>query len=332
MPIDINAIQSAVLEKKAKWVARPNPAFIGLSDDQLRRRLGVILDEQKLSALRTATPPELARVIAHFETARATPLENRAAVGREAVSSVADRLRLAEQITTTVAKTPALHATSPVTQSLLQVDWRNRKGRNNVTPVKDQGGCGSCVSFGCTAMLESMVLVEHNVSLDLSEAELLFCGGGGCGGWWPDSAVTYIKNRGVALESCFPYQDHDMPCNTCSERDGEAIQAVNSVVYFASGDRRGYLCCVGPVACVFEVYDDFFSYSGGVYSHVTGGLAGLHCVEVIGFDDVNSFWICKNSWGTGWGENGFFCIAYGQCNIDGNYPFWGVYGTRWYGT
>jgi len=68
--------------------------------------------------------------------------------------------------------------TAPTAQLLLQVDWRNRKGRNNVTPVEDQGGCGSCVAFGLTATLESMVLVEHNVPLDLSEAELLFCGGG----------------------------------------------------------------------------------------------------------------------------------------------------------
>jgi len=331
MPIDISAIQSGIREKKAKWVSRPIPAFVDLSDDQLRHRLGVILDEQKLSALRDATPPPIAQVIAHFETARATPLEN-GAVSREAVSAVEDRIKLGQQISTKIHGSPALDATSPVAQSQMHVDWRYRKGRNNVTPVKDQGGCGSCVSFGCTATLESMVLVEHNVSLDLSEAELLFCGGGGCGGWWPSTAVTYIKNHGVALESCFPYHDHDMPCTTCSERNGEAIQAMQSVVYFASGDRKSYLCLVGPVACVFEVYQDFFSYSSGVYSHVWGSLAGLHCVEVIGFDDANSFWICKNSWGTGWGENGFFCIAYGQCNIDANYPFWGVYGTRWYGT
>jgi Chagasin family peptidase inhibitor I42 len=57
MLIDINAIQSSIREKKAKWVARPIPAFVDPSDDQLRYRLGVILDEQRLSALRAATPP-----------------------------------------------------------------------------------------------------------------------------------------------------------------------------------------------------------------------------------------------------------------------------------
>ena len=94
--------------------------------------------------------------------------------------------------------------------------------------------------------------------------------------------------------------------------------------------RKQYIANVGPMMCVFEVYNDFFGYGTGVYSHVTGGLAGLHCVEVIGFDDLLRCWICKNSWGVGWGDAGFFKIAYGQCNIDGAYPFWGIGGSQWY--
>jgi len=329
MPIDIDTIQRAILEQRAKWVARLQPSFAGLTDDQLRRKLGVIVNERELEALRQAPAPEIVKVIAHFETSPVVPFEQ-SQVGREAVGRVADRLRLAQQAVDQLTREGALP--SSTAQLLLQVDWRNRKGRNNVTPVTDQGGCGSCVSFGVTATLESMVLIEHNLSLDLSEAELLFCGGGSCGGWWPDAAVTYVKNNGVAFESCFPYFDHDMPCSTCPDRNGEATQAVNSVVYFTMADRRSYICSIGPVAAVFEVYEDFYSYAGGVYSHVSGAFVGLHCVEVIGFDDVNKFWICKNSWGSGWGEGGFFCIAYGQCNIDAAYPFWGVYGTRWFGT
>jgi C1A family cysteine protease len=81
---------------------------------------------------------------------------------------------------------------------------------------------------------------------------------------------------------------------------------------------------------VFQVYDDFYAYTGGVYTHTWGGLVGLHCVEVIGYDDLGGSWICKNSWGTRWGENGFFCIAYGQCEIDTTYPFWGISGTEFW--
>jgi C1A family cysteine protease len=143
-----------------------------------------------------------------------------------------------------------------------------RRGRNNVTPIKDQGGCGSCVAFGTTSTLESMILIEHNVSFDLSEAELLFCGGGSCGGWWPDSAVTCLLNKGIAHETCFPYQDHNMPCTTCAQRNGEAIRVRNHVTTFDVDQRKRYLAHVGPVMAVFEVHDDFFAYSSGVYHHV----------------------------------------------------------------
>jgi len=68
-------------------------------------------------------------------------------------------------------------------------------------------------------------------------------------------------------------------------------------------------------AC-FDVYEDFYHYTCGVYGHLTGGKEGSHCVCVVGYDDVGKYWICKNSWGTGWGSGGYFYIAYGQCGID----------------
>jgi C1A family cysteine protease len=325
MASSIQTIQQSIQKSNAKWVAKENPLF-ALSDDERQKRGGVILDEKNLQELRSQTAPEIAKLIAHAETSPFTPRET-TPVSPEVVKAVADRLRLAFQAGETLTRsgTPV----PPSVAAHLVIDWRNMNG---VSPIEDQGLCGACVAFGCNAMLESMVLIEHNVLLDLSEAELLFCGGGSCTGWWPDSAVTYIKSKGVALASCFPYQDHNMPCTTCSKRDGEAIQAANNVVYFQVSDRRSYICSVGPMAAVFEVYDDFYAYHSGVYSHVTGNFVMLQCVEVVGFDDNNNCWICKNSWGTGFGENGFFRIAYGQCNIDGQYPFWGIYGTRWLNT
>lgn len=121
-----------------------------------------------------------------------------------------------------------------------------------------------------------------------------------------------------------------MPCQTCAERDGQAVKITNSVVLWDTAQRKQYLANVGPTMCVFEVYGDFFGYGSGVYSHVTGSLAGLHCVEVIGFSDLAGCWICKNSWGAGWGDGGFFRIAYGQCGLDSTFPFWGISGTQWY--
>ena len=56
------------------------------------------------------------------------------------------------------------------------------------------------------------------------------------------------------------------------------------------------------------MYQDFFAYKSGVYRHVTGGVAGGHCVTLIGYDDGQGCWIAKNQWGTGWGDGGFFKI------------------------
>jgi Papain family cysteine protease/Repeat of unknown function (DUF5648) len=83
-----------------------------------------------------------------------------------------------------------------------------------------------------------------------------------------------------------------------------------------------WLSTKGALAACFTVYSDFFAYRSGVYRHVTGGLAGGHCVSIVGYDDAAGCWIAKNSWGAGWGDMGFFRIAYGQCGIDAT--MWGV--------
>jgi len=78
------------------------------------------------------------------------------------------------------------------------------------------------------------------------------------------------------------------------------------------------------LSAALTVYNDFFSYSSGVYRHVSGEAAGGHCVCVVGYNDAGGYWICKNSWGDGWGDDGFFRIAYGECGIDSQFPFYDV--------
>src|SRR6516165_3381794 len=88
------------------------------------------------------------------------------------------------------------------------VDWRNRNG-NHVTSVKDQKNCGSCVSFCCTAVVESMASIEDGQLLDLSEADSHFnsAHGASCGGWNADACMEQIKQRGLVNEATLPYMN-----------------------------------------------------------------------------------------------------------------------------
>jgi C1A family cysteine protease len=226
---------------------------------------------------------------------------------------------------------PGLMARAAATRPRV-VDWRNYGGRNAITPIKDQGNCGSCVAFAVSALIESRVRMENGFTANLSEADLFFCGGRNCaGGWNPGPALTRAQDVGVPLERSFPYVDQDTPCTSASDRTQMSVRVGGQVAYLNAESRKVYLANVGPMVGCFDVYEDFNVYASGVYHHVTGAYRGGHCIQIIGYDDNDSCWICKNSWGTWWGDDGFFRIGYGECNIDSD-GFLGVGGNPFYGT
>jgi C1A family cysteine protease len=204
------------------------------------------------------------------------------------------------------------------------IDWRNNGG-DWTTPIKDQGTCGACVSFATCATIESRVnIVCKNPSLDrnLSEAHLFFCGCGNCcgNGWNFAPALNFARDTGVANDSDFPYTPSNQPCKAGVPIQFK-IKAWSSVLPVA--ERKNIIATKGPVVAGMAVFTDFFSYKTGVYRHVSGVLEGYHAVSVVGYDDAQRCWIAKNSWGTGWGENGWFKIAYGQ-SIDTEFPYYDV--------
>jgi C1A family cysteine protease len=208
-------------------------------------------------------------------------------------------------------------------------DLRNVGGNNFVTPITDQKNCGSCVAFGTVATVESRMRVQYNdpnFKVDLSEAHLFFCHGRETGascsnGWWPQKAFDAFKSKGVADEACYPYDAglSKKDCTgLCANWDDRVVKITGytDITNKPAQIKEWISSGKGPVSSCFIVYQDFFSYKSGIYKHVTGGQAGGHCVTIIGYNDNPGYWICKNSWGTDWGEQGFFRIAYGECGID----------------
>jgi hypothetical protein len=226
------------------------------------------------------------------------------------------RLRLGGRLAVVLPRIPARKPAAVTLPAAL--DWRDRNG-NWVTTIKDQGGCGSCWAFATTAVLESMVKISRNMGedIDLSEQMLVSCSGAGnC----PDGgseyvAAEYIKDTGIPTESCYPYTADDAPCNPCPGWMSQAVKinywdwVGTSVAAIESALQDG------PVTTYMTVYSDFYHYRSGIYEVTAGAVEeGGHFVSIIGYDHVRGYWICKNSWGTDWGENGFFRIQMGQAD------------------
>lgn len=289
--IDLTEIAQRVQQAQAGWIPGTT-SILQLPPEQRRRRLGYVPGPNE---------PTLAQ--------------------REMAAAASEAVRMAAPL--------AAGAAYPTS-----FDWRNVNGSNYVTPIKDQGNCGSCVAFGTAATVESAALItegDPGLLIDISEAQLFFCyaqaQGRNCGnGWWVDPALNSFLS-GVTQQACYPYSDHDQNCtNLCSNWKDTATYINAQTSLTSTDDMKQWIANNGPLVSCFTVYSDFYSYKSGVYRHVSGTLEGGHCISVVGYDDTQQCWICKNSWGTGWGENGFFQIAYGQVGIDAQ--MWGVTGVH----
>jgi len=212
--------------------------------------------------------------------------------------------------------------------------YLNYYDSNYVTPIRDQGSCGSCWAFATTAALESQVLIATHATpanINLSEQVLVSCSGAGsCNGGYIDSASYFIQGTGLPTETCFPYSGTDNNCSNAScpywQSDTDAIKAWHWVSLDSPTVTalKTALVNYGPLVTTMNVYADFFTYAGGVYSYATGAYQGGHAVSIIGYDDSSQCFIVKNSWGTDWGEKGFFRIAYSEVS-DNRYVQFGYY-------
>ncbi|XP_037696946.1 dipeptidyl peptidase 1 isoform X2 [Choloepus didactylus] len=231
--------------------------------------------------------------------------------------------------------------TAAIRQKVLHLpaswDWRNVHGINFVSPVRNQASCGSCYSFASMGMLEARIriLTNNTQTPILSPQEVVSCSqyAQGCDGGFPYLiAGKYAQDFGLVEEDCFPYTGTDSPC----KMKEDCFRYYSSEYHYVGGFYGGCnealmrleLVHHGPMAIAFEVYDDFFHYRKGVYHHT--GLKDPfnpfevtnHAVLLVGYGTDSAsgmdYWTVKNSWGTVWGEDGYFRIRRGtdECGIE----------------
>jgi hypothetical protein len=210
-------------------------------------------------------------------------------------------------------------------------DWRDHNG---CTPIRNQGGCGSCWAFAAVGAVECSILINEGWSTNLSEQWLVSCtNAGSCSGGWHSSALGYLicgdnwfdycGDCGPVPESEFPYVAWDAPCG-CPYSHPYTIENWG----YAGGDTnieriKQAIYDHGPVAVTVAVNSAFQGYDDGVFNACWDGALN-HAVVLVGWDDnqgSNGVWILRNSWGTWWGEGGYMWIEYGCSRVGSNACF-----------
>jgi C1A family cysteine protease len=215
-----------------------------------------------------------------------------------------------------------------------QFDWREY---GMVTPVKNQGACGSCYAFGTLGNLESRLLILGEGEYDLSENHAKECnwdelygGGSSCAGGNTFMLVNLFSQTGTVLESDDPYVASDVDCTVPSSYqftvlDWRIIDNSGSVP--DTELLKQYIYDFGPVVTSMYAGDgdawayEFGGYDGSYTLYHPGTEDPNHSVLIVGWDDGflhtggSGGWIVKNSWGTGWGDSGYFAIAYGSAQM-----------------
>lgn len=212
------------------------------------------------------------------------------------------------------------------------VDWRQSGA---VSYIKNQASCGSCYTFATAAVIESAYKIKKGSLPNLSEQQLLDCttsyGNMGCSGGYIHTMWQYMMKNKIMQESDYPYVAYK---KTCAYKSTKGLVNVNAWYNVARNDPNAHMRAIakqpiaGAVAASSSVY---MFYKGGIISSTSCGTALNHAVTFVGYGTENgvNYWLLKNSWGTNWGEKGYFRIRRDSTSGPG---ICGVLGMSSYGT
>lgn len=202
------------------------------------------------------------------------------------------------------------------------VDW---VAKGAVTPVKNQGQCGSCWAFSTVGVIEGRWQIASGRLISLSESQFVDCdhSDDGCDGGLPPRALQFAEDQAICTESSYPYQARDSACRATSCTAGVPRGSIIGVKQTQRGSASSMMSALnaGPVSVAVDASGAFGSYGGGILTNSCGSQLN-HAVLAVGY--TSSYWKVKNSWGSSWGESGYIRLSTSgdKCGVldQGSYP------------